>query len=144
VTSTGLVVGLGNPDRGDDAAGILTVRRLRGRRRVEEVTDCSTLLHLWEDEPDVTVIDATVSDAEPGTVRRFDGLSDNLPSGPHRSTHSLGLAEVIELARALDRLPARLTIYGIEASSFRHGEPLSPGVELAVETLATSLGAGSD
>lgn len=97
------------------------------------------LIELWEGEPDVTVIDAMVSGAEPGTITRFNGLSDRVPAGSFPSTHSFGLAESLELARLLGRLPARLTIYGIEASSFGHGEPLSPVVREAVETLAAAL-----
>ena len=140
MTGNGLIVGVGNPDRGDDGAGIHAARRLRPLRRVAEVTDCSTLLDLWAEEDDVTVIDATSSGAEPGTIVRLDGLCDVLAPSAPRSTHSLGLAESVELARALGKLPSRLTVYGIEASSFHHGESLSPQVEAAVETLARSLG----
>lgn len=144
MTGSSLVVGVGNPDRGDDGAGIHAARRLRGYRRVEEVNDCISLIDLWEDESNVTVIDATMSGMEPGTITKFDGLSDRLPHGVFRSTHSLGLAESLELARVLERLPARLTIYGIEANSVGHGEPLSPPVEEAVQALAASLAAGAD
>lgn len=137
-----LVLGVGNPDRGDDGAGIHVVRRLQGRGRALEVRDCSNLVALWADEPDVTVVDATISGGEPGTVTRFDGLTDRLPSSTFQSTHSFGLAESVELGRALGRLPRRLTVYGIEAGSLAHGEPLSPAVQRAVETLAAKLDRG--
>lgn len=134
-----LILGVGNADRGDDGAGIHVVRRLQGRRRALEVRDCSNLVALWADEPEVTVVDATISSAEPGTITRFDGLTDRLPSGAFHSTHSFGLTESVELGKALGRLPRRLTIYGIEAGSLTHGEPLSPAVLRAVETLAAAL-----
>lgn len=142
MTGMSLVVGVGNRYRGDDGAGILTVERIREVRRVAEVTDCSDLLGLWENEGDVTVIDAMLTGAEPGSILTFDGLTDVLPARTSPSTHSFGLAESIELARALGKLPARLTIYGIEASSFAHGEALTPKVSAAVEKLAASLAAG--
>jgi hydrogenase maturation protease len=134
-----VILGVGNLDRGDDGAGIHAVRRLKDHRRVREVRDCSRLIDLWEDEADVTVIDATISGAEPGTITRFDGLKDLLPANTFQSTHAFGLAESVELARVLNRLPARLTIYGIEAGSLDHGESLTPRVEEAVATLAGTL-----
>lgn len=48
------------------------------------------------------------------------------------STHGLGLAEAIELARAIDRLPARCVVHAIEASAFDHGSGLTPDVAAAV------------
>jgi hydrogenase maturation protease len=44
------------------------------------------------------------------------------------STHHFGLSEVIGLARALDRMPVRLRVYGIEGRSFGIGSALSPEV----------------
>ena len=41
------------------------------------------------------------------------------------STHLLGVAEAVELGRELDRLPQRLTVYGIEGERFDVGEGLS-------------------
>jgi hydrogenase maturation protease len=55
------------------------------------------------------------------------------------STHALGVAEAIELARALGRLPARLEVYAIEGARFTAGAGLSPAVEQAVGKLAASL-----
>ena len=55
------------------------------------------------------------------------------------STHALGLAEAIELARALDRLPARLELYGIEGARFEAGAGLTPAVAPAVEALCGEL-----
>jgi hydrogenase maturation protease len=138
-----LILGVGNPDRGDDGAGIHTARRLQTSGRVREVRDCSTLIDLWDGETDVTVIDATISGAEPGTITRFDGLRDRLPADTFQSTHSFGLAESVELARVLKRLPARLTIYGIEAGSLLHGAALTARVEEAVDTLASTLANGA-
>ena len=55
------------------------------------------------------------------------------------STHALGVAEAIELGRALGRLPRRLLVFGIEGGSFDAGAGLSPEVERAVGQLTDEL-----
>ena len=58
-----------------------------------------------------------------GTIHRLDASERELPAELFRaSTHHVGLAEAVELARALGRLPARTVIYGIEGESFEIGE----------------------
>ena len=70
----------------------------------------------------------------PGTVRRFDATITPLPISVNlASTHGMGAAEAIELARSLDRLPPRLLVYGIEGSTFHPGQPMSQAVADAVE-----------
>jgi hydrogenase maturation protease len=49
------------------------------------------------------------------------------------STHSFGVAEAVELARALGRPPARVVVFGIEGRDFTPGEGLSPDVGAAVD-----------
>jgi len=57
-----------------------------------------------------------------------------LPIAVHlASTHGMGAAEAIELARSLDRLPPRLLVYGIEGTDFHPGRPMSGPVADAVE-----------
>lgn len=133
-----LFVGIGNPDRGDDAAGVLVIRRLQGCRTAE-LSDCTDLFDLWVDEDDVIVVDAMVTGASVGTVRRFDVGAFTLPVGAFPSTHAFGLAETVELARALGKLPARLTIFGIEAGNVGLGEKLSPEVGSAIDALVREL-----
>jgi hydrogenase maturation protease len=57
----------------------------------------------------------------------------------------VGLADAIELARALGRLPPRVTVYGIEGERFDTGAPLSDSVAGAIDevvALARSARAG--
>jgi hydrogenase maturation protease len=83
------------------------------------------------------VIDAVRSGAPPGTIHRLDG--DPPAAMRLGSTHAIGLAEAIELGRALDRLPAHLELYGIEGAHFETGAELSPEVARAVEALCERL-----
>jgi hydrogenase maturation protease len=96
--------------------------------------DFASLLDDWQEADAVVVIDATSSGSEPGTIRRYDAHEGPLPSAFSRSsTHSFGIAEAVELARALGRLPARIVVFGIEGRDFRQGEGMSPEVDRAVD-----------
>ena len=137
-TST-LVIGAGNAFRRDDGAGLATARRLHGAlsgdiRVLTKEGDLASLLDDWQGADTVVVIDATSSGSEPGTIRRYDAHEQALPAvfSP-TSTHSFGVAEAIELARALGRLPARVVVFGIEGRDFTPGEGLSPDVNAAID-----------
>ena len=139
-----LVIGIGNPTRGDDAAGLAVARRIReaapGHVTVTELAgDQLALLDAWTGAREVYLIDAVCSGGTPGTVYRFDAAEPLTVHFWHCGTHTFSLADVIELARALGRLPARLTGFGIEGATFEPGAPLSPEVEAAVEAVTALL-----
>ena len=80
------------------------------------------------------------SSAPAGALHRFEAGDTPLPSALFRvSTHRLGLAEAIELARTLGRLPPRVVVHGIEGARFDPGLPLSPDVAAAAERLTQTL-----
>lgn len=140
-----LVIGIGAPDHGDDAAGLLVAERVRAATSPRNVTvrelvgDQLTLFDLWTGAREVYVIDAVRSGGPPGAVYRFDGTQQLTTPFTNRGTHSFGLADVIELARALDRVPPRLTCYGIEGGRWELGDEMSPAVMAAVATLTRRL-----
>lgn len=139
-----LLIGLGNELRGDDAAGLLVARAARRQRAagigvVEREGEPIDLIGDWEWARAVVVADAVDSGGEPGRVYRVDAATGPLPAafaGP--STHALGLADAIELARALDRLPARLVVFGIEGGSFTAGAEPIPAVVAAADAVAAA------
>jgi hydrogenase maturation protease len=139
------VVGVGNRWRGDDAAGLEVVARLAGTlpAEVELVAregEPTSLVDDWEDAGAVWLVDAVVSGTAPGTLHRVDVREQELPAELFRaSTHHFGLAETVELARALGRLPQRLVVLGIEGERFTLGEGLSPAVDAAVDVAVASL-----
>ena len=141
-----LIIGIGNTDRGDDAAGILVARRLieKGIGAMEHQGDPMNLIEIWRTAEYAVLADAVRTGAAPGALHNRDARAGGLRGNAFRSsTHSFGLADAIELARTLDRLPKRLTIYGIEAAQFGAGVPPSTpvlaGVEKAVAKIASSL-----
>ena len=137
------MLGVGNAWRRDDAAGIEVVRRLGAVPALlarEYEGDAAGLINAWEEEHEVVLVDAVSSGVQPGTVHRLDPRSR--PLGPElfrRSTHHLGVGEAVELARAIDRLPARIELLGIEGADFGVGQGLTSEVERAVEQVAAEL-----
>ncbi len=140
---TALVVGLGHADRGDDGVGVVVARRVAELElpgvTVVDHHDPTALIDLWAGHAPVVVVDAVRSGASPGTVHRLvvGAGEPALPAASwaasgRGSTHGFGLAAAVALARALHRLPERLVVIGVEAASYRHGEPLSAAVAAAV------------
>ena len=137
-----LVIGVGNRWRRDDGVGPVVADRLRERGvdAVEHAGEAVALMELWEGAALAIVIDAAGPGTAPGTVRRVDATHEALPPGlTAASTHALGLADAIALARTLDRLPSRLVVYGIGGADFSSGEGLSPAVERAVDEVVAEL-----
>ena len=134
-----LVIGIGNPDRGDDGAGPAVARRLRGRlppgvNVLERGGDILALTEDWEGFSAVILVDAVAPITQPGRLHRLDLAKNPLPVAfAPRSTHTFGLAETVELARSLARLPPFLFVYLIEGEQFGAGGPLSPTAAKAVE-----------
>jgi hydrogenase maturation protease len=134
------VIGLGNEWRSDDGVGIEVARRLGGRVLEGEPI---ALVDALDGEDEVTVVDAVSSGAPPGTLYVFQAGRLPLPARLFgaSSTHALGLADAIELARSLGRLPRRVVVYGIEGESFDFGKGLSPAVAEAAGRVAEEVGA---
>jgi hydrogenase maturation protease len=80
------------------------------------------------------------SDGEPGRVHWTTVGDGPIPSAPRRdSSHALGLADAVELGRALGRLPERLVLAGIEGRRFDAGVGLSPEVEASVPRVVRTI-----
>ena len=136
------VVGIGQPFRGDDAAGLAVVRRLRAGGlpdgvRAVEMPDPTDLIALLEQEDDVIVVDAVVG-GPAGTVLELD-VEQLDPAEPLAvSSHGVDVQRAIALARTLAHgriAHTRLIGVGIERpNGLRAG--LSPGVSAAVARAA--------
>ncbi len=139
-----VVIALGNRFRGDDGIGPFVADRLNGRLDdctiVEGCDDAMALVSAWESAALAVVIDAAVSGAIPGTIRRLEAGAQPLPRDLARcSSHGLGLAEAVELGKALGRLPARLVIFAVEAGTLEAGAALSPEVTVAADEVVRQV-----
>ncbi len=137
------MIGIGNELRGDDAAGLEVARRLprdRGFAVRAHPGEAVDLIEHWRGAKQVVLIDAVSSGAPPGTIHRIEATREPLPAALRRtSSHAIGAAEAIELARVLGRLPGQLVVYGIEGARFAAGSPLSDAVARAIPAAADAI-----
>ena len=140
-----LIVGAGNRDRGDDAAGLLTLellpRPLPDSVGVAQVGDDPFVqLDRLARSDRLIAVDAVRTGAPAGTISRFDGLdalqhADDLPRG----THELGLRELLGMAQAMGSWPEKVVLFAIEGADFRLGSRPSPEVESAAREVASRI-----
>ena len=100
-TGPDVVVGLGAAGAGDDAVGLFVARRLAAEGfPAIETSDASLLLPLFEARRRVILVDAWLEPSRAGEVVRFE--RESLRAGDvFVSSHSLSVADVLALARAL-------------------------------------------
>jgi hydrogenase maturation protease len=140
-----VLAGLGSVDRRDDGAGPLVAalasRSAESACDIGPLADPMDLLGLWDGADLVIVVDAVRSGAVPGTLHlvELDGAEDGGSAGAGApavsgatSTHGIGLAGVLRLARAVGQAPRRVVVVGIEGAEFGFGDGLSPQVAAAV------------
>jgi hydrogenase maturation protease len=137
-----VVIGIGNDMRGDDGLGPAAVAEMAKTgigATIELVAldgEATRLIDTWRDRHLAVVVDAIVGGDTPGTIHRVEAGIDDLPhrsSGP--SSHAAGVAEAVALGRALDRLPQRLMIFGVEPADLGPGPSLSVDVRAALPEL---------
>ena len=140
-----IIIGVGNPYRGDDGAGLAVARSLRPRAPrgvavLEQNGEPASLIAAWEGAEAVILVDAVSSGSKPGTIHALDAVQTPLDRDLFRySIHAFGVAEAVELSRALGSLPRMLWVYGIEGGSFGMSEELGADVLAAVPRAAEAV-----
>ncbi len=144
--STTLIIGLGNPLRGDDGVGPRVVEALSARGLPPGVTAVDggagglSLLQMMEGWRRVVVVDAADVSLEPGQFIRFTPQEARLVEAMDRfSLHYAGLAEVLALARALGRSLPPIAVFGVQPERVDWREGLSPAVEAALPALVEAI-----
>lgn len=142
------VVGVGNPEAGDDAVGLLAVRSVRPDLEAlgAEVVETGAGLHvvdLLSGARAVVVVDAVRAPSggrAPGTIVRAEAGPEGLPAevGSSLSSHGFGVAEAVGLAAALDDAP-RVVFLGVEVADVTAGHGLSAAVARALPELAARV-----
>lgn len=138
-----MVIGLGQPDRGDDAVGAAVAARVAplAGPHVTVLTreDPTALVQAWDGAQIAVLIDAVVTGGEPGAITVRQAGRDQAPLPTHAfaasgrgGSHAFGVAGAIELSRTLGTLPERVAIVGVEAATFDHG-PMSSHVVAAID-----------
>ncbi len=130
---------VGNPLRGDDAAGPTLAERLE----VQEpwrVFDAGPAPENWigpvcAHQPDVVLaVDAVPSDQPPGSIACWP-VADLAEGAP--STHAPSLAMSLRMIE--QRTGAAVLVLGIQPQQVEFGRPLSPPVVAAVDALVEHL-----
>jgi hydrogenase maturation protease len=141
-----LVVGIGNPWRGDDRVGLEIAAAMRaldldGVDVLCVADDLLEMLDVWHGYAQVVLVDAVKSDSPAGTVHRIELSAGAWPVGVDASvsTHAVPLTTAIELAHRLGRLPRRLVLIGVEAESITTGQGLSPAVHASMPTAVADV-----
>jgi hydrogenase maturation protease len=145
-----VVLGLGNPILGDDAAGLRVaseLQRLLGEDPVDGVRVVTStragfeLIDLLAGARRAIIIDCLESPSpEPGCIRRLD-LQHVSGTARLVGPHDISISVAFELAGTLGiRMPETVEIYGIEAAdTLGFSERMTPAVEAAVARLSREL-----
>lgn len=143
------ILGIGS-SFGDDQAGWKVIEILKNKllkqsdiyQNIElEYSDRpgSRLIELIKGFDNVYLIDAVKTGSDIGTICRLQNQEieeyKNL-----MSTHHIGVAQALQLARALNELPKNIILYGIEIDNSELCSTLSKVVEQAVNQVVIELG----
>lgn len=141
-----LVLGLGNVLLGDDGLGAAAVARLErdfrvppGVRLEEGGTLGLSLLGLLADSENVILVDAVRADAPPGTLVRIDG--EDVPDAVRErlSAHQVGVADLLDAARLIDRYPHTVRLLGLVPDSIELAITRSDAVDSALGRLVAAV-----
>jgi hydrogenase maturation protease len=141
-----LIVGVGNPLRGDDGVGTTVARALAERDLPAgvEVVDGGTqglgLVSVMEGRQRVILVDAADVGRVPGQFVRF-ALDEAHLRGDDQplSVHAAGLREALLLAQALGVLPDQVIIFGVQPARVDWDDALSPEIEAALPALVEAV-----
>jgi hydrogenase maturation protease len=141
-----LILGLGNPLRRDDGIGPRVVELLQqgGLPAGTDALDAGTagfdLLQLLDGPQRVIIVDAADVGREAGQFTRFTPDQVELMGALEGSLpHRVGLAEILALARALERPLPKIVIFGVQPGSLEWGVGLTAQVETALPLLVESV-----
>lgn len=133
-----MIIGYGNPLRGDDGLGWQAARRL-----ADEVRDGVDVIACHQLMPELAeplsradravFIDAAPPGDPPGTI--VMGSVQPRPADPGAFTHHLDPAGLLELARSLYGQAPPAELITVAGQQFGFSEQLSPPVQAALENI---------
>jgi hydrogenase maturation protease len=141
-----LIIGLGNPLRGDDGVGVRVAEALQDMPLPDgvEVVDGGTqglgLVPLLQGRRRLVLIDAAEMGREPGQFVRF-GLDEArlLGDNPSMAIHEAGTRDVLLMAQALNLLPEQVVIFGVQPTRIDWTNSLSAQVEAILPDLVRAV-----
>ncbi|HEY83904.1 MAG TPA: hydrogenase maturation protease [Chloroflexi bacterium] len=141
-----LIIGLGNPLRGDDGIGARVAQALAEQNLPPnvDVLDGGTqglgIVNMLEGRQRVIFVDAADVGVAPGQFKRFTlDEARLLGNDRHLSLHNASLRDALLLAQALDMLPPEVIIFGVQPDTLEWDSTLSPPVEAALPRLLAEV-----
>ena len=141
-----LIVGLGNILLEDDGLGVRAVEALArdftpppGVRMLDGGTLGLALLGELAEARRVVLVDAVASDDPPGTLVRLCGADVEPAVRGKLSPHQIGVADLLDALRLLDRFPESVSLLGLTPATIELGAELSPAVEDALPALVAAI-----
>ncbi len=135
----------------DDSAGLVALDLLKKTRTLPgdiEVMDGGTLgldlLAYMEGYENILIVDCVMRGKKPGEVIRVEAEEIETVFAKCLSPHQMGLKDLIAVLRLQERMPARMTVVGIEGVTIGLGteltphvaQSIAPAVDLMVQILA--------
>ena len=151
-----LFVGVGSP-HGDDRAGWLVADALSNRARagcftpptdaragcrglvIHKASTPADLFDWLDDAATLIVCDAVRGAGPIGSLHRWIWPDARIGRLRASGSHDLCLSEVLEMAGRLDRLPAHVVVWGIEASPVAPVSEVSPEVGQVLAVVAEKI-----
>ncbi len=146
-----VIIGMGNPLLSDDGVGIAVAHAVAERLKLYmklTVTELHTggirLMEAMAGFKRAVVVDAMLSGATPGTVRRFDP-NDFINTKNTFSSHDTDFATAYDLGRMVGvPLPEQVSFWGIEAREFdlfgeRFTDEVAAAVPEAVDRISAQI-----
>jgi len=141
-----LVLGLGNVLLGDDGLGAAAIARIERDYRIApevRLEDGGTLglslLGLLADSDKVILVDAVRADAPPGSLVRLDGADVAGAVRDRLSPHQVGVADLLDAARLIDRYPSELVLLGLVPDAIELSVARSNAVDGGLERLVAAV-----
>jgi hydrogenase 3 maturation protease len=136
-----VIVGIGNPLRGDDALGLRILKELEGKVPPNvELIECETTPESFTEEIEqsrpshVLFVDAAYFGAEPGKTKLFP---THKIAGIAVSTHAMPLSILVEVLHK--GTSAKVALLGVQPKTIELSEKLSPELMKATKKIVDLL-----
>jgi len=137
-----VVAGFGSP-HGDDQAGWRLAAMLQQRThfpaRVIAVIEATELFESLQGCQRLIIVDACHSGRKPGSITQLRWPDSRIGARHGQSTHGLGVADTLRLAKELDCLPMVVDVIGIEIADCTPARAISSAVLHAVVKLEARI-----
>lgn len=140
------VIAIGNDLYGDDGVGnavlnvLEQIPEMKDIELIDGATDALGLIDHFSGTDHVIIVDAAQMGEDPGTVKVFDKEEVKLKiKMDNLSVHGISLAETFEIAQAVDSLPKKITIIGIEPKNIGISQELSDVVMQSIPEIVSNI-----